>query len=598
MSDRLVNQSGSSRHLAETTVTQSLAALPTGPWGAPLMLPRIAAASPIADVRTIVRRAMWSVAGVSAALNLLLLAGSLYMLLVYDLVLPARSVPTLTGLFAMVVVAYVFQGLLEYVRGRMLLHLSAAIDHALSDEAYRLIGVTVQRDPAGDSLSAMRDLDQLRQFLSGSGPAALADLPWMIVFIGALFLLHPLLGVTVLIGALILIGLTWATERRTRGVAPMLAQATATRARIADSRRRHAASIAALGMAGRMAARWQTASALQREAQDGLARVAGSMGAFSRMFRLLLQSAVLTVGALLVINEQASGGVIFAASILSSRALAPIDLGIANWRGLASARAAWAQLSRAIAVNPAAAPMLALALPHQRLDVAGLTLGPPGAATPTVRNISFSALAGEAIAILGPSGSGKSTLVRGLLGLWPAQAGTVRLDGAELSQWDSDLIGGHIGYLAQDAELIDGSIGQTIARFDPAAKDDAIVAAATAAGAHDLIIGFDGGYARSVGADGQALSGGERQRIALARALYGDPFLILLDEPNANLDAAGEAALIAAVRGARARGAIVIVVAHRPSVLDAVDHILLLHDGEAVAFGPKAQIMPRIGLTG
>ena len=539
------------------------------------------------------RRTILVVTLISAALNLLMLAGSIYMLLVYDLVIPSGSIPTLAGLFAIMLIAFIFQGIFDHVRNRILIHFATLIDRSLNPDARRLIADRARRDPTGDHFQPLRDLDQIRQFMSGNGPSAIADLPWVPVFIIALFLLHPLLGVTVLTGAVILIALTWVAERVTRDHTAMLSKTTSARARQADSNRRNAGVIGVMGMDRHMAKRWDAVSTMMLAANERLARTAGAIGTVSRIFRLILQSVVLTVGAVLVINGDASGGVIFASSILSSRALGPIDGAIANWRGLSSTRLAWAQFSAAMAGLQQSHGTFGLSAPHQHLVVKDLSVTPPGAVLATVRAVNLTVLAGEVVAIIGPSGSGKSTLLRSIAGLWPASAGDVRLDGSALDTFDPDLLGRSLGYLPQDVDLIDGNIAQNISRFDPDAHNDTIVAAARAAGAHDLILTMDGGYERDVGPAGQSLSGGERQRVALARALFGNPFLILLDEPDSNLDEAGLSALLTAITSAQKRGAIVMIVAHGPAILPSTSHILALRDGEAIAFGPRDQMTNR-----
>lgn len=538
------------------------------------------------------RRALWSIFIVSAALNVLLLSGSLYMMLVYDMVLPSRSIPTLMGLLFLVIVAYAFQGILDYIRSRLLIHLAASVDVDLTRDVHTLIGMISRSNPALDGLQPMRDLDAVRNFLAGSGPTALVDLPWMFFFITILFLLHPLIGLTVLVGGVLLILLTLLTERLTKDRSQQLSQLSNARTIMADTSRRHAEEIYALGMEQRIGERWQHMSSRFLAAQEKLTGISATLGGASRILRMLLQSGTLTVGALLVMEGKASGGVIFASSILSSRALAPVELAIANWRGFVGARQSWARLKLLLGKIGETVTTEVLPAPSRELAVDGLMLGPPASAALTVKSVSFRALAGEAIAILGPSGCGKSTLVRGIVGVWQARGGSVRLDGAELSQWPSDVIGAQIGYLPQNVELIDGTIAENIARFEPNASSEAVIAAARLAGVHDLILRLPDGYNSRVGSDGRSLSGGQRQRIGLARALYGDPFLIVLDEPNSNLDSDGEAALALAVRHACARGAIVLLVAHRPSILAAVDLVLMMREGSAIAFGPKEKIVP------
>jgi PrtD family type I secretion system ABC transporter len=544
-----------------------------------------------------IRGTAWSIGLISAVLNVLLLSGSLYMMGVYDLVLPGRSLPTLMGLLLLVVIAYLFQGVLDYIRSRLLIHQAALLDARLSGQIYTLIGHLSRLFPSRDSIQPTRDLEQVRNFLSGAGPVALIDLPWMFFFVIVLFGLHPYLGLTVLGGVFFLILLTILTEWMTNGPNQHLMQLNINRLGQADTGRRHAEVIHAMGMEERMQAAWTDSSQRYLVAHKKLSGISASLSGVSRIFRLFLQSAVLTVGALLVMNGEASGGVIFASSIISSRALAPVELAIGNWRSFVTARQAWDRLRQLIGAMPDTKPQMLRHPPSQSLSVESLVLGPPGAQAPNVRMANFLVKAGEAVAILGHSGCGKSSLVKGILGLWPARGGAVRLDGAALDQWDSAYLGRHIGYLPQNVELIEGTIAQNIARFDPLARPEEIVAAARLADVHELILNLPDGYNSQVGQDGRALSGGQRQRIALARALFRDPFLLVLDEPNSNLDTEGEAALSRAVRSACGRGAIVLIVAHRPTILESVDLVVLMREGAVIAFGPKDDILPRLGLA-
>ncbi len=551
-------------------------------------------ASPRSDLASILsqsRAAFVGIALLSAVLNVLLLGGSIYMMLVYDMVLPGRSIPTLLGLFAMVTAVYVFQALLDHIRSRLLLNVSKSVDIGLSRRVHRLIG-EIARTRGGDALQPMRDLDTVRGFLSGGGPTAIIDLPWMFFFIAVLFILHPLIGATVLAGGLVLVTLTFLTDRLSATPMERVTATASQRHLAAEGSRRHAEVLRALGMEGRVGEGFAQISRQHLAANDRLASVAGTLGGISKVVRLLLQSTVLTVGALLVMDGRASGGVIFASSILSSRALAPVEMAIANWRGFIAARSSWRRLKALMNALPREAPLHALPAPVASLSVEGLSVCPSGTDRMTVRGVTFRAEAGEAIAVLGPSGCGKSTLVRALVGVAQPAAGAVRLDGATLDQWCADDLGRHIGYLPQNVELLGGTVAANISRFEPEASSDAIVTAATLAGVHQLVLQLPDGYNSPVGQDGSALSAGQRQRIALARALYGNPFLIVLDEPNSNLDEAGEKALADAVRAATARGAIVVLVAHRASILDAVHKVLLMQDGEVRAFGPKEAIVP------
>jgi ATP-binding cassette subfamily C protein len=541
------------------------------------------------------RSAFIGVAIISAVLNVLMLAGSIFMMLVYDTVLPSRSIPTLGGLLIMLVVIYLFQGVFDVVRGRMLSNIGATVDRGLGARIHEMVGKMALRiRSGGDGLQPVRDLDNVRTFLASAGPAALIDLPWMFFFILVLFLLHYWLGITVLVGALVLVAITFATEKMTREPTKQVTTTTGQRQQLAEASRRHAEVFQAMGMGSRMTRQWVQVSDRNLVAQQQLTNVGSTLGGSSKITRLFLQSLVLAVGALLVIDNQATGGIIFASSIIAARALAPVEIAIANWRGFMAARQSWGRLHQWLKELPEEAEVERLPAPTATLSVEALSLAPPGANRLTVDGVTFLVRAGEAVAVIGPSGSGKSTLVRGICGIWKPVRGSVRLDGAALDQWSSEDLGQHIGYLPQNVELVDGTVSQNIARFDPAAASEAVIAAAKLAGVHDLIVRLPEGYQSQVGVDGGSLSAGQRQRIALARALYNDPFLIVLDEPNSNLDADGEAALAEAVNSARKRGAIVVLVAHRQSILSVVDTILYMRDGRALAYGPKEEVMRKL----
>ncbi|APX66051.1 type I secretion system permease/ATPase [Sphingomonas sp. gentR] len=537
------------------------------------------------------------IVAVSAILNVLLLAGSIYMMLVYDSVLPGRSIPTLVGLLVMVTLAYAFQGFFENLRAGMLSDVGNGLDRALSRRVQTAMGQIslnggVQQ---GDGLGPMRDLDQIRSFISGSGVATMIDLPWILFFLGILFMLHVWLGVTTLVGALILLGLTLITNRKMKQPANDLHQISSVRNALAEGNIRHVELFAALGMRDRMRERWERVNDHYVGLSNRVARQSAELGGLSKMLRMLLQSVILSVGALLVISGKASGGVIFASSILSGRALAPVDQAIANWRNLVGARQGWARLKQLLARVPATEPgAIRLPPPRQSLLVENLVVGPPGTQRTTLHGVQFRLNPGDALGLIGPSGAGKTTLGRALIGLWKPQAGAVRLDGAALDQWWPEDLGRSLGYLPQSVELVGGTIAQNIARFDLQATSDAIIAAARAAGVHALITSLPGGYDTQLTDDGRELSAGQRQRIGLARALYGDPFLVVLDEPNSNLDAEGEAALAAAIGSVRDRGGIVVVIAHRPSVLGQVNKIMYLRDGRIEVFGPSDQVMEHL----
>ncbi|WP_246695016.1 type I secretion system permease/ATPase, partial [Methylobacterium sp. WL6] len=541
------------------------------------------------------RTAFAGVAVMSGVVNVLYLTGSFFMLEVYDRVIPSRSVPTLIGLMALALTLYAFQGALEAIRSRILARVGAALDEALSGRVFDLVVRAPLKGAApGDGLLPLRDLDQIRAFLSGTGPSAFFDLPWLPIYLAVCFLFHPLIGVAALCGALFLAAVTWLTDRATRRPAQAATGHGLRRNGLAEAGRRNAEVLAALGMQGRFQARWAGANRDYMDAQQRNADVAGGLGAVSKVFRMALQSGVLALGAWLVIQGQATAGIIIASSILVSRALAPAELAIANWKGFVQARQSWARLSDLLTRIPAGQPRHGLPAPSRTLTVEAVTIAPPGSQRPVVGEISFALKAGQGLGVIGPSASGKSSLIRALIGVWPPLRGKVRLDGAAFDQWEPADLGPHLGYLPQEAELFAGTIGENIARFDPAASAEAVIAAAQAAGIHEMVLRLTDGYDTRIGEGGAGLSSGQRQRIGLARALYGDPFLVILDEPNANLDAEGENALTRAILGVRARGGICIVVAHRPSALAALDLVLMMADGRAQAFGPKDEVFKRV----
>jgi ATP-binding cassette subfamily C protein len=416
----------------------------------------------------------------------------------------------------------------------------------------------------------------------------------MPLYLGICFAFHVWIGVTALAGALILVALTLLTEILTREPTRATTTFAASRNALAETSRRNAEVLMAMGMAGRMRARWSEANhkymASQRQASD----VAGGLGSIVKVLRMMLQSAVLGVGAYLVIQQEATAGIIIAGSILAARALAPVDLAIANWRGFVAARQSWARLTKLLALLPVQNAPMALARPANNVVVENASVAPPGVQKIVVQDVSFALKSGNGLGVIGPSASGKSSLARMLVGVWQVARGKVCLDGAALDQWSFDAIGRHIGYLPQDVELIAGTVAENIARFDPDAAANDIIAAAQAAGVHELIVNLAAGYETQIGEQGSALSAGQQQRIALARALYGNPFLVVLDEPNSNLDAEGENALTQAILGVRARGGIVVVVAHRPSALAAVDHVLIMNQGRSQAFGPKDEVLSKL----
>jgi PrtD family type I secretion system ABC transporter len=541
------------------------------------------------------RSAFIGIAVFSGLINLLTLTGSLFMLEVYDRVLPGRSVPTLVGLAIITALLFVFQGIMEVTRGRMLVRIGNQIDWRLSDRVYDLVvRLPLRTRGGGDGLQPVRDLDTIRSVLSGSGPAALFDLPWLPFYLAICFAFHPLIGVTALGGAIVLVILTLLTDRLSRHSVQSASTYAAARNRLADASRRNAEVLVSMAMSPRLLARWRNLGVAYRAQQKIANDVSGGFGVTGRVLRMMLQSAVLAVGAYLVIHQEASGGIIIASSILTGRALAPVDLAIGNWKNFISARQSWQRLEKLLSLLAAPAAQLPLPAPFQSLAVEKLSVTPPAAEKVLVAEVSFYLKAGSALGIIGASASGKSSLVRALVGAWRPSRGVVRLDGASVEQWSPDALGQHIGYLPQDVELFEGSIAENIARFAPDLPMELVLAAANAAGVHHLIVNLPEGYNTQIGEQGASLSAGQRQRVALARALYGNPFLVVLDEPNSNLDAEGEEALTRAILGVRSRGGIVVVVAHRSSALVAVDYMMTMLHGRPQAFGPKEEILSRM----
>jgi len=450
------------------------------------------------------------------------------------------------------------------------------------------------RQPRRGGLQPLRDLDNLRGFLSGMGPGALFDLPWLPFYLAICFAFHTLIGVTALVGAIVLIALTALTEYLTHDPMKRATGLAMRRQDLALASRRNAEVLAAMGMADRVGRRWDEANRDYLAAHQRASDVAGGLGAIAKVMRMMLQSAVLGVGAWLVINQQATAGIIIAGSILSARALAPVDLAIAHWKGFVAARQSWHRLNRLLGTLPAETSPTPLEAPSRKLAAEALTVVPPGGQKAVVQDVSFALEAGQGVGVIGPSGSGKSSLVRALVGVWQPARGKVRLDGAALDQWSPEALGRHIGYLPQDVELFAGTIAQNIARFEDDPDAAEIIAAAREARVHDLITGMPEGYDTQVGDNGCVLSAGQAQRIALARALYRKPFLVVLDEPNSNLDSEGDAALNAAILAVRGRGGIAVVVAHRPIGIESVDVLLVMKDGRAQAFGPKEAVLAQV----
>jgi len=549
------------------------------------------ARSPVAEAIARCRGALASVFGFSVLTNVLMLAGPLFMLQVYDRVLVSRSLSTLAGLIVLLVLAYLFQGLFDVLRGRIMVRAAEVVDAELSGPVQRAL----LSSQAGGG-QAIRELDQLRAFIAGSGPPALFDLPFLPVFLALCWLVHPLIGMVALVGGGVLLAVAVLSELGGRRAAESLVEEGGRRAELADSVRRNGELITAMGMQGAFARRLSTINDRFLSSARRAADLGSGLGALSRILRMLLQSLVLAAGALLVIEGQMTGGAMVASSILVARAVAPIETLISNWRSLLAARIAYRRLNDTL-TRLSAAPAVATRLeaPRRQLAVTDGTVVAPAGRQVIVDRLGFTVEAGTAVGIIGPSGAGKSALGRVLAGVWPVARGQVTLDGAGYDQYDPTALGRSIGYMPQTTELFAGTVAENIARMslDPDSED--VIAAARAAGAHDMIVALPAGYdTRIGGADGYTLSGGQQQRVALARALYGDPFLLVLDEPNANLDTVGEAALVEAIATAKARGAAIVLITHRPSLTRSCENLLLLADGLQRAYGRRDDVMRRL----
>lgn len=534
----------------------------------------------------------WAVALFSAFVNLLMLTGPLFMLQVYDRVLGSRSEETLLALFVLMTFLFAMMGLLDAVRARVMTRLSARFQAALEARVFRAsLGRSALFPADAPAALALRDLDSIRQVLAAPVFLALFDLPWAPLFLFAVFIFHPWMGMLAVAGALVLIAVTLANQWVTRrGV--LSAQAALQRAeRLADQLRDEADLIQSLGMRGAGFARWMTA---RHEAIAATLLSSDATGVFStvtKTFRLFLQSAMLALGAYLVLQGQLTPGAMIAASIMMGRALAPVEQAIAGWAMVQRAQEAWKRLSALLGAQPPEPQRTALPRPRAVLEANQLTVVPPGHGQAALRMVSFRIGPGQALGVIGPSGAGKSTLARAITGAWKPASGWLRLDGATLDQYDPDVLGDHIGYLPQRVTLFDGTIAENIARLSPDPDDAAIVRAAQKAAAHQMILDLPQGYDTRVTQSGGRLSGGQIQRIGLARALYGDPVLLVLDEPNSNLDNDGSLALNAAIRAMKAEGKSVIIMAHRPAAIQECDLLLVLDNGARRAFGPRDEVL-------
>ena len=529
----------------------------------------------------------------SCVVNVLMLTGPLFMLQVYDRVLTSGSVPTLLALTAIVLVCYAYYGLLEYIRARMMVRVGRRFEENLRNRVFDVMAqLTLRRAAIGGQPVA--DLATVRQYVSSSGPLAFFDMPWVPVYLFIVFMLHFWLGVAGLAAAIVIFLLAVWTEAATRVPLGKAAAASSKAAIMTDEARRSAEAMHALGMRGILRKRW---AATQQEALDQQTLASdsgGKLSAASRTVRLIVQSGMLALGAYFAILGEISPGVIIAASIIMGRGLAPVEQAVGNWQQFLGARKAMERLVKVMAQVPPETSRMQLPKPKGLLEVENLIVMAQGQEKPLLNGLSFTVKPGQGLGVIGPTGAGKSTLARVLTGVVPPTRGSIRLDGATIDQRSIDDYGRVVGYLPQDVQLFDGTVAQNISRFQEDAQPDAIIQAAQLANVHDLVMRLPQGYDTPLGENGARLSAGQRQRVALARALFGDPSLIVMDEPNSNLDAEGEAALDRAIRVALQKGAAVVVVAHRPSALHAVSHILVLNDGKVVANGPRDEVLKQV----
>ncbi|CAN5172970.1 type I secretion system permease/ATPase [soil metagenome] len=530
----------------------------------------------------------------SCFVNILMLTGPLFMLQVYDRVLTSSSVPTLIALISITAALYVFYGFLEFIRARILSRIGRKIEEGLRYRVFDAVAAHALARTPGVGTQPISDLQTLRTFASGQGPFAFLDMPWVPFYLAVIFMMHWVLGVASAIAAAAIFFLALMTEIFTRKPVAEATKASIKAAVITDESRRNAEALHALGMTAAVRKRW---SAIQRVALDENTKgsdVGGALGAMSRVLRLLIQSGILALGAYLAIRNEITPGAMIAASIIMSRALAPVEQAVANWQQFLAARRSWERLNTVLAQVPPQTKKMDLPRPRGRLDVENLIMMAPGSDKPILHGVSFTIDPGQGIGVIGPTGAGKSTLARALVGLTPPTRGNVRLDGATLDQRERDLLGQLIGYLPQEVQLFDGTVAQNISRFQEDAQPEKIIEAAKLANVHDLIQRLPDGYNTPLGESAARLSAGQRQRLALARALYGDPVLLVLDEPNSNLDAEGEAALDRAIRHSLERGASVIVIAHRPSAIAAVQQIMVLNDGKIATLGPRDEVLRKV----
>ncbi|MGV3548453.1 type I secretion system permease/ATPase [Rhizobium sp.] len=524
--------------------------------------------------------------------NMLVLTGSIYSLQIYDRVLTSRSEPTLVVITLLLVALYFIMGVLDHMRGRIAARIGARFQAKLEMRVFKIaIDRTMLASQGINAATALRDLDSVQRTLSSPAAFSVFDIPWTPVFVVIIFIFHPLMGVVAVVGGLILVALTWLNQNGTKQDQEKALNSARLSEEMTSTLQREADTVRALGMRGSTAERWKTLRQDSLMSNTHYSDQNGFYSTTSKTFRIFLQSIILGVGAWLAIQGHISSGAMLASSIIIGRALAPIEQLIAQWSLIQRAFQGWRGLSQILERVPPEPARTTLPKPRAILDVQNISVVPPGERVPTLRNLSFELQPGQALGVIGQSGSGKSTLAKVLTGVWPIQAGRVRLDGASIEQYGIDDLANYVGYLPQDVALFEGTIAENIARLALEPDSDRVVSAAQKAAAHDLVLRLPQGYDTKLPAQGQRLSGGQKQRIGLARALYGEPVILVLDEPNANLDAEGSMALNLAIRNAKKDGRSVVIMAHRPAAIEECDLILILEGGNRVAFGPRDEVL-------
>ena len=529
----------------------------------------------------------------SAIINLLMLVPSLYMLQVYDRVLASRNETTLLMLTLMALGAFLFMGALELVRSFVLIRVGAQLDMKMNKRIYTAAFEQNLKRAGGNAGQALQDFTTIRQFLTGQGLFAFFDAPWFPIYLAVIFLFSPLLGLFAFAGAAVLIVLAFANHALSKKPLEEANTVAITSSNLATNNLRNAEVIAAMGMLPALMARWLKLNNRVLQLQAEASQKAGTISSITKFVRVSMQSLILGLGALLVLQGKVTPGMMIVGVILLGRALSPVEQLIGAWKSWSSTRSAYQRLNELLAANPLRETGMALPKPLGEVSVEAVTAGPPGSTVSVLKNLSFTIEAGDVLGIIGPSGSGKSTLARLLVGVWPVAAGKVRLDGADVYYWNKDELGPHIGYLPQDIELFAGTVAENIARFGEV-DSEKVVMTAQRAGIHEMILRLPQGYDTPLGDGGAGLSGGQKQRLGLARALYGDPSLIMLDEPNSNLDEAGEQALVEAIDDLRKQGKTVVIISHKSSILSVTTRLLLLVEGKAQLFGPTAQVLERL----